>query len=90
LGGRFLHDWQAEEVEVLEETSIRKRDLRASYVLREHDSIEDAFVPLDYDEECDNPFVGPSEAAHSSGAAAMATTHLRSTFGRFGAARATT
>lgn len=57
LGGRFLHDWQAEEVEVLEETSIRKRDLRASHVL-ESDSIEDAFIPLDYDEECDNPFVG--------------------------------
>jgi transcriptional regulator with XRE-family HTH domain len=56
LGGRFLHDWQAEEVEVQEETSIRRRDLRASYVL-ESDSIEDAFVPLDYDEECDNPFV---------------------------------
>jgi transcriptional regulator with XRE-family HTH domain len=56
LGGRFLHDWQAEEVEVLEEASIRKRDLRASKVL-ESDSIEDAFVPLDYDEECDNPFV---------------------------------
>jgi hypothetical protein len=57
LGGRFLHDWQAEEVEVLEEASIRKRDLRASHVLGS-DSIEDAFVPLDYDEECDNPFVG--------------------------------
>jgi transcriptional regulator with XRE-family HTH domain len=56
LGGRFLHDWQAEEVEVQEETSIRKRDLRASYVL-ESAKIEDAFVPLDYDEECDNPFV---------------------------------
>lgn len=56
LGGRFLHDWQAEEVEVQEETSIRKRDLRASYVL-ESTKIEDAFVPLDYDEECDNPFV---------------------------------
>ena len=57
LGGRFLHDWQAEEVEVLEEASIRKRDLRASHVLGS-DSIEDAFVLLDYDEECDNPFVG--------------------------------
>lgn len=57
LGGRFLHDWQAEEVEVLEKTSIRKRDLRASHVL-ESDSLEDAFIPLDYDEECDNPFVG--------------------------------
>lgn len=56
LGGRFLHDWQAEEVEVQEETSIRRRDLRASYVL-ESTKIEDAFVPLDYDEECDNPFV---------------------------------
>lgn len=56
LGGRFLHDWQAEEVEVQEETSIRKRDLRASYVF-ESTKIEDAFVPLDYDEECDNPFV---------------------------------
>lgn len=52
----FLHDWQAEEVEVQEELSIRKRDLRASYVL-ENTKIEDAFVPLDYDEECDNPFV---------------------------------
>lgn len=57
LGGRFLHDWQAEEAEAQEMASIRKRDLRASYVL-ESDSIEDAFVPLDYDEECDNPFVG--------------------------------
>lgn len=56
LGGRFLHDWQAEEVEVQEENSIKRRDLRASYVL-ESTKIEDAFVPLDYDEECDNPFV---------------------------------
>ena len=56
LGGRFLHDWQAEEVETQEEISIRKRDVRASYVL-ESTKIEDAFVPQDYDEECDNPFV---------------------------------
>ncbi len=57
LGGRFLHDWPAEDVETHEEASIRKRDLRASYIL-ESESIEDAFLPRDYDGECDNPFVG--------------------------------
>lgn len=56
LGGRFLHDWQAEEVESREEASIRNRDIRAAYVLDDH-SLEDAFVPTDYDDECDNPFV---------------------------------
>lgn len=56
LGGRFLHDQQAEGVESREETSIRNRDIRAAYVL-DDDSLEDAFVPTDYDDECDNPFV---------------------------------
>jgi len=56
LGGRFLHDWQAEEVESREETSIRNRDIRAVYVL-DDDRVEDAFVPTDYDDECNNPFV---------------------------------
>ena len=51
-----MHDCEAEEVETQEEISIRKRDLRASYVL-ESTMIEDAFVPQDFDEECDNPFV---------------------------------
>lgn len=56
LGGRFLHDQQAEEAEIREETSIRNRDIRAAYVL-DDDSLEDAFVPADYDDECNNPFV---------------------------------
>lgn len=56
LGGRFLHDWQAEEVEIREEASIGNRDIRAAYVLAD-DSLEDAFVPADYDDECNNPFV---------------------------------
>ncbi len=54
LGGRFLHDWQAEEVESREETSIRNKDIRAAYVL-DHDRVEDAFVPTDYDDECNCP-----------------------------------
>ncbi len=55
LTERMLNDWQAAEVEELEERSIAKRDLRGS-------SIDDANPitearPMDYDEDEANPFI---------------------------------
>ncbi|UVO53365.1 helix-turn-helix transcriptional regulator [Sphingomonas sp. SUN039] len=55
LTERLLHDWQAEEVEVLEERSITRRDLRGS-TIDQVDCITDA-RPLEYDEDEASPFV---------------------------------
>ena len=55
LTERLLSDWQAEEVEVLEEQSIARRDLRGS-AIDDDDCITDA-RPLEYDEDETNPFI---------------------------------
>lgn len=55
LTERMLSDWQAEEIEFLEEKSIAKRDLRGS-TIDDDDSHTDA-RPFDYDEDEINPFV---------------------------------
>lgn len=56
LAGRLFHDLRAEEIEDVEEKSLRKNDLRGESILHDTD-IEDYFFPDDYDEECDNPFI---------------------------------
>ncbi len=62
FGGRFNHltermmwDWQAEEIEVIEERSIATRDLRGTSI-DEANSITDP-RPMDYDEDEANPFI---------------------------------
>jgi transcriptional regulator with XRE-family HTH domain len=56
IGERIVNDWDAEDIERLEEASIQKNDLRASYIM-ELGAADHGFVPSDYDEDSMNPFV---------------------------------
>lgn len=52
---RLMNDWQAEEMEVAEERSIAKRDLRGE-MLDEDETLYDV-RPTEYDEGEQNPFI---------------------------------
>lgn len=65
LAGRQFHDWQAEDVDDLEETSIRKSDLRGE-LLYQDPGLDDSFLPHDFDQECDNPFISEMKARFSA------------------------
>lgn len=55
LSERLVSDWQADDIELLEETSIRKRDLLGR-MLDDETSIPET-RPVEYDEGEHNPFV---------------------------------
>ena len=55
LAGRLVSDWQAEELEQLEERSIAGRDLRGDRI--DDESTHTDARPYDYDDDDQNPFV---------------------------------
>jgi DNA-binding Xre family transcriptional regulator len=52
---RLTHDWQADDMEIAEERSIRKRDLRGEQL--DEDCTFDDVRPIEYNEGEQNPFV---------------------------------